>query len=177
MSHFSAVVASILIAALSLPCVANPRRDPLNPNEVDQLREASQDPPKRLKLYVAFARARMTEIEQLRSDPRLAVDRGPKTHDLMQEFGELIDEMDNNIDMYADRKADLRKPLKEVIEADSEFQMKLRTIKESLNDAAFANESKDYQFVVNDAVEAVDMSLDNARKLLEEQNVQFAKKK
>jgi hypothetical protein len=171
------ILVSALVAVLVLPCAANSRRDPLNPKEVDQLREVSQDAPKRLKLFVEFARERMTAIEQLHSDPRLAINRGPKMHDLIQDFGNIVDEMDDNIDMYSDRKMDLRKPLKEVIEADSEFQAKLGAIKGSLTEAALANESRDYQFILDDSIEAVNMSLVHARKLLEEQNVQFAKKR
>jgi hypothetical protein len=177
MKHFALIQIAAVLVMLVLPCVAIPRRDPLNPKEVDELRESNQDPPKRLKLYVEFARTRMSAVEQLRSDPRLAVRRGQKTHDLIQDFVTIIDEMDDNVDMYADHKVDLRKPLKEVVQADSEFQTKLQAIKSSLADAAFSNESRDYQFVVDDAIEAVNTSLYNGKKLLEDQNIQFAKKK
>jgi hypothetical protein len=177
MNRVATILVCAFVVALALACAASPRRDPLNPNEIDQLREASQDAPRRLKLYVEFARARMKAIDELRSDPRLAVGRGPKLHDLIQDFGIIVDEMDDNIDMYANRKTDLRKPLKDVIQADGEFQTKMQAIKESLDDPALANESRDYQFVVDDADEAVNTSLDNARKLLDEQSVEFAKKK
>ena len=172
----AAIPLAILLAALALPC-AGTRRDPLNSKETDQLREASQDPPKRLKLLVEFARARLSSIEQLRSDPRSAVGRGPQVHDLMEDFGNLVDEMDDNLDMYAEHKADLRKPLKEIIQADSEFQAKISAIQQSLGSATFADESGDYKFVVQDALESISMSLDHARKLLDEQKEEFAKKK
>ncbi len=172
----AAIPIAILLAALALPCVGE-RRDALNSKETDQLRDANQDPAKRLKLLVEFAHARLAQVEQLRSDPRSTVGRGPQVHDLVEDFGNIVDEMDDNLDMYAEHKADLRKPLKEIIQADSEFQSKIGAIQQSLGSAAFADESRDYQFVVGDALESIRMSLDHARKLLDEENEAFAKKK
>jgi len=47
------------------------RSDPLTDPEVDQLRDAAQDADQRLALYVTFARARLTTLEQTRSDPKI----------------------------------------------------------------------------------------------------------
>src|SRR4051794_23942108 len=75
-------------------------RDPLNPKEVDELRETTQDPPKRLKLLVSYASARMLAIHQLRTDPKLAEDRGQQIHDLLEDFNAIAEELDDNLDMY-----------------------------------------------------------------------------
>lgn len=161
---------------LTLPTYAQ-KRDPLNAQEVDQLRETAQEPDKRIKLFVKFARARMLAVEQVRSDPKLAKDRGSRLHDLLEDFLNLNDELDDNLDDYSGRKADLRKPLKEVIQAESDFQLKLRGIKESLSDPKLAAEAKEYEFVLENALEAVTQSLENDRKLLDDQTEQFAKQK
>ena len=60
----------LLVAATWSPLSAQRRRDPLNPLEIDQLRDAMLDPDERLKLYVKFSRDRMTKLEQMRSDPK-----------------------------------------------------------------------------------------------------------
>lgn len=152
-------------------------RDPLTEKEVDQLRETAIEPEKRLKLMVEFTKARMLAIDQLRSDPKMAKDRGKRIHDLLEDITTLVDEIDNNVDDYNQRSADLRKPLKEVVQMDSEFQAKLRAMKTAEEDPKNADEASDYKFALDDAVESVDQSATTTRKLLEEQNVKFSKKK
>lgn len=153
------------------------QRDPLTSKEVDQLRETAQEPEKRLKLMVEFTRARMLSLEQLRTDPKPAKDRGERMHDLLQDIASMVDELDDNIDDYNQRNADLRKPLKGVIEMDSDFQAKLRDLNTAADDPRNAGEAADYKFALQDAIESVNQSADTSRKLLEEQNVNFAKKK
>jgi hypothetical protein len=150
-------------------------REPLDETEIDKLREVAQEPDKRLKLMVEFARARLATIDQLRIDPRSAADRGPRVHDLLEDFTRLVDEIGDNIDDYAARKYDLRKALKIVIDGDTEFQLKLRTLKEQAAGAGAkaGTETGDYAFVLQSAAEAVEMSLEDSRKLLAEQATIF----
>lgn len=173
---FSFLIAVLLVLAAGTS--AQRGRDPLTSPETDALREAKQDPPQRLKLYVKYARARVDTLEHLLSDPRFAADRGPQVHDLLEDIGRIVEEMDDNVDMYSDGKWDIRKPLKDVVQADTEFQLKLRQIKESATTNAAAGEElkKYYQFVLDDTLEAVNASLDSARKTLDEQE-ELAKKK
>ena len=124
---------------------AQGRRDPLNPLEIDQLRDAMLDPEQRLKLYVQFSRDRMTKLEQMRSDPK-TTERGRQTHDMLEDFLAVYDELNDNIDMYVGRKDDIRKPLKAVIEGDTEFQSKLRALKNSAN--TNAAEASQYEFLL-----------------------------
>jgi len=152
------------------------RRDPLTDAETDQLRETKELPPQRIKLLVKFARTRLLAIDQLRSDPKLAEDRGQRIHDLLEDFTNIIDELGDNLDMYEDQKADLRKPLKEVIQAASEFQLKLRALKES-SDPAAAREQKEYEFALLNAIDAVNANADDARSLLEKQSQEKQEKK
>jgi len=161
--------ARVVIAAIALLVSAgwaDRRRDPLTEVEVGQLRDAAQDPEQRLKLFVSFARARLTAMEQVRSDPK-ASDRGQKTHDNLQDFVVIYDELNDNLDTFVERKADLRKPLKLVIEADAEFQSRLRALK-SAPDGRSA-ETSQYEFLLNTALDAVDTSVADHRQLLTEQ--------
>ena len=64
-------------------------REPLNEKEIDELREVAQEPDKRLKLMVEFARARLATIEQLRGEEHLAAGRGARVHDLLEDFTRL----------------------------------------------------------------------------------------
>ena len=145
---------------------AQRHREPLTQPEIDQIRDASWEPRQRLTLYVQFARARLVKLEQMRSDPKTK-DRPRQTHDLLDDFQLLYDELNDNIDTYVDRKDDIRKPLKVIIEADTEFQAKLRARKDAADIPA--EESHQYEFVLTNVLETVDSSAEDHRKLLADQ--------
>jgi chromosome segregation ATPase len=160
-------LARLALAMLLLSTAwAQRRRDPLNPLEEDQLRDAAQDPAERLKLYIVFARTRLTSLEQMRADPKVT-DRAQQTRDRLQNLLDVYDELNDNIDTFVERKADLRKPLKAVIEADTEFQAKLRALKSSVD--ANKDESKQYDFLLTNVLDAVDGGVQDHRQLLNQQ--------
>ncbi len=161
----SAAWHAVVLLLLILPMCAQQHRDPLNPMEVDQLRDAMLDPGERLKLYVKFARDRMNKLEQMRGNPK-AVNRPKQTHDMLEDFLAVYDELNDNVDMYMGRKDDIRKPLKAIIEADTEFQAKLRAIKDSAH--TDAGESQQYEFLLSNAIDTVDSSADDHRKSVAE---------
>ena len=161
--------------ALSVPVMAD-RRDPLNDTEIDQMREVAQQGDKRLHLLVTFAKSRMLAIYQMRGDPKFIEGRGPRVHDMLEDFAAIVSELDRNIDQYAGQKQDVRKPLKEIIEANADFQLKLRGLKEAAALPENADEAKDWKYVLEDAFDAVNADGDNARQTLEEQE-QLAKEK
>lgn len=178
MMRRSAATVSLAVCMAALAARAQVHRhDPLTSAESDTLREVAMEPDKKLPLYLNYARARLAAIEQLRSDPRLAEGRGGKVHDLLQDFKVIMDEMDRNVDSFADRKLDFRKALKELIQGDSEFQLKLRTLKEASKEPSAAAEARDYEFALLDATDAVDGDLDNARELLDQQEKAAAEAK
>ncbi len=170
-ASFSMVLSLALLIALSAS--AQRRHDPLNNEEINQLRDAMLEPDQRLKLYVTFARDRMNKLEQMRADPK-TTDRARQTHDMLADFLSVYDELNDNVDMYVGRKDDIRKPLKLVIEADIEFQSKLRALK----DAADADdaEAKQYEFLLSNAIETVDSSADDHRSTVTEVE-QYVKRK
>jgi len=142
------------------------RRDPLTPLEIDQLRDTAMEPDLRLKLYVKFARTRLASLEQARSDPKVT-NRGQETHDRLQDFLDVYDELNDNIDTYIGRKADLRKVLKAIIEADTEFQAKIRALRDSAD--AAKDEAKVYEFLLTNVLDTLDSSAKDHRQLLTEQ--------
>jgi len=160
----SAIYVAVLLS--SLPLVGQRRHDPLTQPEIDQVRDASWEPKQRLTLYLQFARERLVKMEQMRSDPKTK-DRAQQTHDLLDDFQQLYDELNDNIETYVDRKDDIRKPLKLVVEADTEFQAKLRALKDAAE--VSRQEASAYEFVLTNAIETVDTSSDDHRKLLADQ--------
>jgi hypothetical protein len=165
---------AVLVATFCSLAYAQKRRDPLTRDEIDQLRDAMLDPDERLKLYVQFSRDRMTKLEQMRSDPK-TTERGLQTHDMLADFLDVYNELNDNIDMYVGRKNDIRKPLKLVIDADTEFQSKLRALKSSAN--TNPAEVSQYEFQLTDALDTVDSSADDHRKTAAEVEEYMKKKK
>lgn len=176
MTALSPMLALVMLLSFLLgsPLSAQRRRDPLNPLEIDQLRDTMLDPVERLKLYVQFSRDRITKLEQMRSDPK-TVDRARQTHDMLEDFLAVYNELNDNIDMYVGRKNDIRKPLKLIIEADTEFQSRLRAIKNAAD--TNAAEASQYEFLLTDALDTVDSSADDHRKTVAEVEEYVNKKK
>lgn len=167
---------TVILMACSLVPMSSAQqreRDPLTDAEVDQMREAADFPNKRLELMIRFARERIAMIELARTDSSTADAKAKQTHDLLQDFLTLLDEIDDNIDMYASHNADMRKGLKLLIEADSEWQLKLRQVKEQ----APPEELHQYSFVLANVTDAVADSAKTARETLQEQNKLAAEKK
>src|SRR5271165_1281182 len=163
----------LLMSLLTASAPAQTRgRDPMTEAEVDQMREAADYPNKRLELMVRFAKERIAMIGILRSDPPSET-RPKQIHDYLEDFITLLDETDDNIDVYAQHRTDMRKGLKLVIEADSEWQLNLRQLKEQ----SPAEELQQYSFVLANAIDTVADSAKNARESLEEQNKLAAEKK
>lgn len=167
------------LAILGLLCwaisaFAQQKRDPLNDLEIDKVRDAAPIPEVRLKLYVEFARSRIDKMQQAHADPK-AQNRDDTIRDALQDFIDIYDELDNNVDTYADRGDDIRKALKPVIEADTEFGSKLRAFKSALS--SNREELAKYDFLIGNALLAVDDGAKDHRDLLAEQEEKFKNKK
>src|SRR5271156_1672935 len=161
----------LMMAALA---AAQRHRDPFTQPEIDQIRDASWEPQQRLSLYVKFARARLVALEQMRSDPKTK-DRPQKTHDKLDDFLLIYDELNDNIDTYVDRKNDIRKPLKMIVDADTEFQAKLLALRDAAG--VSAEEAKQYEFALTEALDTLDSSAEDHRKLLAGQEEAAKQKK
>ena len=165
----------ILVLLLLLTMMASARkRDPLTEAESDQLREVAMEPYKRIKLMIKFTEARLVAIDQVRVDPKLAADRGKQIHDLLEDFTSIMDEINDNLDQYEARPLDkdavkqYHKGLKELIEADERFDLRLRTLQSAAEtDPITRKEAPDFRFVLQDAMEALKSNADMAREYIE----------
>jgi hypothetical protein len=164
----------IFLLLLLSAAAAAKRRDPLTEAEVDQLREVAMDPYNRIKLMIKFSEARLAAIDQVRLDPKLGDERGKRVHDLLEDFASLIDEINDNLDQYEGRALDketvkqYHKGLKELIEADGRFDLKLQALKSaSEKDPVIRKEAPDFRFALQDAIDVVKSNADVAREYVE----------
>lgn len=155
----------LLFVGAGLSALAQRYHDPLNDKEVNDLRETAQEPEKRLKLYVGFAKARMEMIQNMRTNPKLMGEDGAEMRNRLEDLATLVDEIDDNLDEYNDKSQDLRKPLKSVIEMDSDFQVKLTEMKRT----STPDQLRDFGIALEDATDSVNESADSARAMLQDQ--------
>lgn len=169
------IAAKIMLVFLLLSVAASARkRDPLTEVEADQLRETALEPYKRIKLMVSFTEARLMSIDQVRVDPKLGDARGAKIHDLLEDFSTLLDELNDNLDQYEGRPLDkdatklYHKGLKELIEADQRFDLRLKAIRSATEtDPVMKKLLPDFRFVLQDAEDSLKANLDAAREDVE----------
>ena len=179
---FYCLVLLLNIVGFASQDAAAKKRDPLT--DADQLRQVATVPGKRLALYTKFAEGRLLAIEQLRSDAKAAEGRGKKIHDLLEDFTAILDEINDNLDMYqgrplndADRK-DFHQQLKAVIEAGGRFEVELKALKTAAEtDPQIKKEAADFQSVLQDALDALKSTTDMAREYLNDQDSSADKKK
>jgi hypothetical protein len=170
--RISCVMFTLSLLLMSVGNLAAQKRDPLNEKEVDEMRESADWPDKRLELMIKFAKARMTTIDQLQANAKKAKDRPMQIHDLLEDFSSLVDEIEDNVEMYGSHNADMRKGLTLLVEANSEWQLQLRRLKQQ----SPPEELDQFSFVLANATDAVSDIGDDARKELQQQN-ELAKQK
>ena len=164
-----AVFAMLLISGFAVA----QGRDALTEKEADQLRETAQEPNKRLHLLVTFAKARMEAIDHLRSDKNMADVQSEQVSNLLGDVASIIDEIDENLGTYDAKGEDIRKALREVIAMDTDFQLKLRALKDTTPD----EHKKLISFSVDNATESVNSSADSARAMMDDENAKKGKEK
>jgi hypothetical protein len=147
---------------------AQTKHAPLSDADTEELREYADRPPERVKLYLKFIDERIRGIESLVAITRgVPADRPAQLHNLMDEFTRLVDELQDNLDAYADHHDDIRKALNRVLEADSHWQEALKSLPPNPS----------YDFVQKTAIEAAASMQDASTKMIAEQEQYFKDKK
>ena len=116
---------SVLILAAGWLLAQIPRHDPLTPKQAQQIAEAGIDPPGRVDLFTKFLNEHAEAITKLskRADTPA---RNRLMSQSLEDFSALMDELGDNLDMYSNRKADIRKALKPLNKAIPHWQEMLR---------------------------------------------------
>jgi hypothetical protein len=138
--------------------------DYISDEEEDKIREA-QEPSERIELYLTLAQSRLDRIEGFRSKPMdPQYDNGAYIDRLLDEYISLTDEMKNWIQDQYDRRGDMRKGLRKVLEMGPKQLHDLGRIQASPD--AYA---ADYAKSLGDAKDDLTDALDGATKALAEQ--------
>ena len=116
-------LASILFCILlTAPLAAQKeKRNPLTDAQAQQIAEAGVDPVARVDLYVKFLNERSDTIKGLIKRAK-SPGRSRRIDDELQDFTALMDELGDNLDVFSERKADIRKSLKPLNESIQRWQ-------------------------------------------------------
>jgi hypothetical protein len=125
MRCFAMVLVCLLGTTLLL--AQKEKREPLTGAQVEQIREAGIYPDDRVKLYSKFLDEHAEVIKGLTKRGKSAA-RSRRLDDELQDLTALMDEFGSNLDVFSDRKADIRKSLKLLPEAIQRWLTILRAL-------------------------------------------------
>lgn len=158
----------IVAALIALWPAAAQEHDYLTAEEIDDVRIV-QEPNERLKLYTTFAKARVSQVEQLLS--REKTGRSGTIHELLDDYAKIIESMDLVCDDALKRKVEIDIGMKTVADAEKQMLETLEKIKQSN-----PKDIKRYEFVLDQAIEATEDSLELAQSDLKQRQTDLLSK-
>src|SRR6202789_69088 len=99
---------ALLFFFLALPLHAQANDNALSEGEIEQLRTAAYYPNDRILVFIKLLDVRTKAIESLFAHPRKP-GREQDTHDLLEQFAAIADELNDNLDDYGPRHPDIAK--------------------------------------------------------------------
>jgi hypothetical protein len=141
-----------LAAALLTRSATAQQRDFLTPDETDQLRE-TQEPNARLGLYSKWALLRLDEIEQMIASNKAG--RAAFIHDLLEDYGHIIESMDTVADDALRRKIAIDTGVTALTASEKDMLTRLQKIRD-----AKPKDLARYEFVLADAIDSTQDSLE-----------------
>jgi hypothetical protein len=98
----------------------------LSEKEIEQLRDSAYFPSDRVIVFIKFLDQRSKAVQDLFAHPRKP-GREQDTHDLLEDFTSIADELDDNLDDYGTHHRDIRKSLPKLVEATDRWATALKT--------------------------------------------------
>lgn len=164
MRHLPWLAATLVLPLFTLPLQAQQRlpHDPLTRDQAHQIAQASIDPTLRVKLYTKFLDEHADQLKALakRADTPA---RNYVISGKLEDFADLMDELASNLDVYDDRKADIRKALKKLNEAIPNWQKILHNLQGAPG----------FRIARTDAIDSSNDLSDQAKQLYKQQEAYF----
>ncbi len=122
-------VALLVAAAFSCAPQACPqdKDDALSQKEVDSLRDAAFVPAERITAFEQILNDREKRLNDLLASRKGHTDYPVEMHDVLQQFGAIADELNDNLDEYSRNHRDVRKVLPKLVQATERWSTTLRS--------------------------------------------------
>jgi len=156
----------LLWLAAAAPALA--QRDFLTADEVDQIREA-QEPNQRLNLYIAFARQRLDLVQQLLAKEKAG--RSLIVHESLDDFTKIIEAIDTVADDALKRRIEIKEGMAAVARAEKQMIEVLKKLDETP-----AKDRQRFEFVLKQAIETTQDSLEMSLEDLDQRRAELAAK-
>jgi hypothetical protein len=153
---------AFLLLALAPPLRAQQSDTALSDTEIDQLRESAYVPGDRVLVFIKLLDARNKAIQDLYAHPRKP-GREQDTHDLLEQFTTIANELDDNLDDYGPRHRDIRKALPKLLDATERWSSNLKS----------PPDNETYSVSRKLALEAIRDLREQATQLIEDQKTWF----
>jgi hypothetical protein len=154
---------ALVLLALALPLHAQRSDSALSEGEIEQLRESAYVANDRVLVFIKLLDTRNKAIQDLFAHPRRP-GREEDTHDLLEQFTSIADELNDNLDDYGPHHRDIRKALPKLLEATERWASNLKQ----------PPENSIYDISRKLALEAIHDIREEATQLVEEQKTWFA---
>lgn len=162
----AAILFAVLLFVIAPLAHAQQSKDPLTPDQEEQVRNVADQPNERVKLFIKFIEERTDAIHHSVVRPETQ-HPSIEIHDHITAFTSLVDELQDNLDAYDESHSDIRKSLKFLLEHTPKWTIALQQ----------PPGSPEYDFARKTAMDAVDNTKQAATELLKSQEVYFSKHK
>ncbi len=115
------------VMLFALPAHPQATEDALSQKEIDALRDAAFVPTDRILAFTQFLNDRDKRIAELVTKRHGHTDYGGDMHDALDQFGQVVDELNDNLDEYSRTHRDVRKALPKLIQATDHWTATLKT--------------------------------------------------
>ena len=154
---------AFVLLALTLPLHAQREDNAMSEGEIEQLRESAYFPSDRILVFIKLLDARNKKIQDLYAHPRKP-GREQDTHDLLEQFTNIADELNDNLDDYGPQHRDIRKALPKLLDATERWASNIKQPPENAT----------YDLSRKLALEAIRDIREEATHLVDDQKTWFA---
>jgi hypothetical protein len=154
---------AFVLLALALPVHAQRDDNVMSEGEIEQLRESAYYPSDRILVFIKLLDSRNKRIQDLFAHPRKP-GREQDTHDLLDQFTAIADELNDNLDDFGPHHKDIRKVLPKLIDATERWSSNIKQ----------PPENPEYDLSRKLALESIRDIREEATRLVEDQKAWFA---
>jgi ABC-type transporter Mla subunit MlaD len=151
------------LLTLSMPLRAQRSEASLSEGEIEQIRESAYIANDRILVFIKLLDVRIKSLQDLYAKPRRP-GREQDTHDLLEQFTALADELNDNLDDFGPRHRDIRKALPKLVDALERWATAVKT----------PPENETYNVQRRLALETIHDLHDEATQMIDEQKTWFA---